>query len=131
MSLTEKEKNFIVEHRIKRAGQTLAEAKELIRQNHWHGSANRLYYACFYAVTALLAKHGHTAHTHGGVLGLFGKHFVATGIVSKEKNKFYQRLFDLRGDADYGDGFDFSEDDVKPMLIPVEKFIAEIEKLLK
>ena len=131
MSMTEEEKDIVVEYRLKRAGETWVEAKELARLNLWHGAANRLYYACFYAATALLAKHGHVAHTHGGVFGLLGKYFVATGIIGKEQNKLYQKLFDLRGDGDYGDCVDIDEDDVKPLLDPAEKFIAEVEKLTR
>ena len=130
MSMTKEEKNVIIEHRLKRAGQTLVEAKELIRLNLWHGAANRLYYACFYAATALLAKRGYFPQTHGGVLTLLGKHFVATGIITKEQNKFYQALFDLRGDGDYGDGFEIDEENVKPLFQPAKNFISEVEKLL-
>ena len=131
MSMTKEEKNVIIEHRLKRAGQTLVEAKELIRLNLWHGAANRLYYACFYAATALLAKYGYLAYTHGGVLGLLGKYFVATGIISAEQNKLYKKLFDLRQGGDYNDWIELEEGKVKPLLKPAESFISEIEKLLK
>ena len=130
MNLTEEEKSVIVKHRLKRSNETLKEAKDLIRLSYWHGSVNRLYYACFYAVTALLTKHGHIAHTHGGVIRLLGQHFVITGIINEKQNKLYQKLFDLRQGGDYSDYVDVEESDVIHLLEPAENFIAEIEKLI-
>ena len=98
--------------------------------SYWHSAANRLYYACYYAVSGLLVKHGYTARSHGGVFGLFGKHFVATGIVSNEQNKLYRKLFNLRLGGDYNDWFDIEEEDIKPLLEPAERFIAELEQLI-
>ena len=130
MSLTEEEKNLMVQHRLNRANDTLAEAKDLLNLNHCHGATNRLYYACYYAVTALLMKHGHVGRTHGGVIGLFGKYFVMTDIVSKEQNKLYTKLFDLRLGSDYSDWIYINEEDIKPLIEPAEKFITEIENLI-
>ena len=131
MSLTEEERDIIVEHRLRRADETLVETKDLIRLNHWYGATNRLYYACYYAVTALLIKHGHIARTHSGVIGLLGKYFVTTGIIDKELNRLYQKLFDLRQGGDYSDWININEQDIKPLLNPAEKFIAEIKNLIK
>jgi uncharacterized protein (UPF0332 family) len=46
----------IIKYRIDRAFETLEEAKILSTGNHWNTVANRLYYACFYIVIALLFK---------------------------------------------------------------------------
>jgi uncharacterized protein (UPF0332 family) len=131
MKLNEEEKDIVVQHRLKRANETLAETKDLLNLNRWHGAANRLYYACYYAVTALLIKHGHMSHTHGGAKGLLGKYFVSTNIVSKEQNKLYEKLFDLRQNSDYSDWISIEEIDIKPLLEPAEKFIVSIENLIK
>lgn len=46
---------------------------------------------------------GQSSHTHGGAIGLFGLHFVKTGIVPPELGKFYSELFELRQTGDYDD----------------------------
>ena len=130
MSLTKEEIDVIVDHRLERANETLIETKDLIRLNHWHGATNRLYYACYYAVTALLIKHGHITRTHGGVRGLMGKYFVTTGIISKDNNKLYQKLFDLRHGGDYNDWISIDENDILPLFEPAERFIEEIKRLI-
>jgi len=97
---------------------------------YWRTAANRLYYACYYAASALLIKNNLTAHTHAGVIGQLGLHFVAKGLISKEQGKLLKQLFELRQNGDYSDWFSIEEIDVKPLVEPAEKFIAEIENLI-
>ena len=130
MSLIEEERSIIVTYRLERANETLTEAKDMIRLNHWYGAANRLYYACFYAACALLIKSGYTARTHAGVFSLLGEHFVLSGLISKDQNKFYRRVLELRQTGDYDDFIEVTEDEVLSLIQPAEKFIAEIEKLI-
>ena len=49
-------KDDLVAYRIERAFGTLRTAKTVANSGDWNAVANRLYYACFYAVLALLAK---------------------------------------------------------------------------
>jgi len=102
----------------------------LIALSRWNGASNRLYYACYYAVTALLIQNGHSPHTHGGAIGLLGKYFVVTDIISKEDNSLYQKLFELRQDGDYSDWISVKKSDIEPLLAPAEKFIETIENLI-
>ena len=59
MTLNREERAIIVEHRLEKARETFIEAKDLISLSHWRGAANRLYYACYYAATALLIHQSH------------------------------------------------------------------------
>jgi len=128
--LDEENRSIIVNYRLQRAKETLSEVNEIVKMGYWHTAANRLYYACYYAVTALLIKNGYTAHTHHGVFTLLGKHFVLENLVSNEHNKLYGKLLDLRQTGDYGDMVVVKESDIIPLIQPAEKFIAEIEKLI-
>ena len=56
----------LVEYRLRRAKETLEEARIMGSIGHWNACANRLYYAAFYAVSALLVKEGLTATKHTG-----------------------------------------------------------------
>jgi hypothetical protein len=44
----------LVRYRMRRANEAIAEAELLAGSGHWNTSVNRLYYACFYAASALL-----------------------------------------------------------------------------
>ncbi len=42
---------------VSRAKESLDEAVILANAGHWNACVNRLYYSCFYVVSALLSKH--------------------------------------------------------------------------
>jgi uncharacterized protein (UPF0332 family) len=55
------------EYRLQRALETIKEVKTHIENEFWNTAVNRMYYACFYAVGALLIKHDVAPSTHSGV----------------------------------------------------------------
>ena len=130
MTLNEENRDIIVNYRLQKAKETLTEAKGSAKMEFWNSAANRLYYACFYAATALLIKNKYSAHTHSGVLTLLGKHFVLEGIISKEQNKLYGKIFELRQKGDYHDLVVIKEENIISLLEPAEKFIEEIENII-
>ena len=93
----------LVRYRMERAWETLEEARLMFSSNHLHGAANRLYYACFYAVNALLAQNNMASSRHSGVASLFHRYFVKNKIVPVEFGKFYSKIFDDRTEGDYAD----------------------------
>ena len=99
----------LVKYRVSRAEESLEEAKMLAGANHWNTCVNRLYYTCFYAVSALLIKHGFASTKHSGIRSLFNQNFVKTGIISKDLAKNYNFLFERRQEGDYEDFFEFKE----------------------
>jgi uncharacterized protein (UPF0332 family) len=130
MTLSSEERNIVVQAHIERAKEAMEDAAVIAEQARWYASANRLYYAAYNMVTALLIKNKHIAHTHSGTLGLFGLHFVKTGLVSKERGAFFRRLFELRQNGDYDVFVSFSDADILPLLEPTRSFLAEIERLI-
>ena len=130
MTLQQEDKNALITLRLQRARETISEAKGNMQLGYWRIAANRLYYACYYAASALLIKNNLTAYTHAGVINQFGLHFVTKGHISKEQGKFLKRLFNLRQSSDYDDWFNIDENDVRPLLEPAERFLTEIENLI-
>ena len=116
-------------YRINRAKETLNEV--LIENKLWNTSINRMYYACFYAVSALLVKNGIEASTHKGVRQQFGQAFVKKGMVSRELAKHYTDMFEKRSKGDYNDFFDYEEDTVVSLFPLTVTFVTTIEGLLK
>ena len=97
------EEQELVRYRLGRAHETLDEATLLRDEGHLNAYVNRLYYACFYAVSALLLVEGKSSSKHSGVRALFNKEWVKTGRVSSQYGRFYRRLYDSRQQGDYGD----------------------------
>lgn len=91
-----------VNYRFHRAEESYEEALILAKEERWNAVINRLYYACFYAVIALLIKNNISTQTHDGARTQFGLIFVKTGIIDKESGKLFSKLFDYRQNGDYG-----------------------------
>lgn len=120
-----------VAYRMRKANETIAETTVLIENKYWNTAINRMYYACFYAVGALLVKHGVETSSHSGTRQKFGQLFILTGRISRELGKHYTELFEKRQKGDYNDFFDFDEDAVLKLYKPSKDFIKEIERLIK
>jgi uncharacterized protein (UPF0332 family) len=131
MKLSEEERKAVVVLRLQKAKETLSEVKDIMELGYWRTAANRLYYACYYATSALLIKYGYSAHTHSGVISLLGLHFVSKGIISKESGKFYGRLFELRQTGDYDDWIVIEATDVEILIKPAEDFVCLLEQLIQ
>ena len=123
------DKNAIVKYRLERANETLEEAQLMADNAHWNATVNRLYYACFYSVHALLISNNHQAHTHSGAKSTFHRHFVKTGQLPLELSRFYDLLFSQRQSGDYGD-FKVFDESVASWLPEARKFITALEQLI-
>lgn len=84
-----------------RAYETLEDARILVTHNRGNSSINRLYYAAFYSVTALLLTQNLRPTTHRGVQNLFMLHFVRTGVVTSIIGVIYTDLYQQRHETDY------------------------------
>ncbi len=121
------DREALVHYRLERAKETLAEAELLAKAGHWNGCVNRLYYACFYAVTAALLHAGFASSKHSGVMSLFNRHLVKPGIVSRDSGQLYSDLFRSRQRGDYEDLVVFDEARVRPWVEGSRHLIAEAE----
>ncbi len=117
----------LIEYRLERARETIEDAKLLAKAGHWNPCVNRLYYSCFYAVTALLVQHGLSSSKHTGIRSLFNREFVKTEKIPKKMAILYNDLFEKRQEGDYVDFVYFSESEVTPLIRKTELFVGHIE----
>jgi len=125
------EKKRIIEYWRKRARESLEDAKLLLENRRLHSAVNRIYYALFYQVSALLLSKGLSFAKHSGVLAAFNEEFVKTGRIDKELGKFYNRMFEHRKSGDYGELVEFEEEDVRRWVKTAEEFLDAVEKLME
>lgn len=92
-----------IRYRMDRAQETLEVADMARQTGHLHEAVSRLYYACFYMVSALLLVDGLSSTKHTGVRSLFFQHWIKTGRLPKDMAEIYQDLFDNRQKSDYED----------------------------
>lgn len=130
MSLAKEEIEAVVAYRKEKAYNTLREAEDMIDTKHWNLAIQRLYYACFYMASALLMSRGINARTHNGVVGQLGQNFVSKGFLTKDEGRLYSRLLQNRITGDYNDFFDFTREDVAPLLEPTRNLLIKIDELI-
>ena len=128
--LSEENVRALVSYRLSRAKETLAEIPHLKDMGYLNTAVNRLYYACYYAVVALLIKNHIHASTHAGVKQMLGLHFVSKGLISRESNRSFSLLFERRHSSDYDDFVYATSEEVDELLPKAQVFISEIERLL-
>lgn len=121
----------IIRHRFERAHETLAEARILFEDyEHIIGAVNRLYYACFYAVSGLLLLKDLSSSKHQGVRAFFHQHFVKTGLIEKTYGKLYDKLFENRQLGDYNDFVRFDADEVAGWFKEAQQFVQTLEAVV-
>lgn len=125
------ERKVLIEYRLSRAEETLEDAKILFVKRRLFSTVNRIYYAIFYAVNALLLSKNLSSAKHSGVLSLFMREFVNKGIVNQEMGKFYNQMFEFRQKGDYKDLVEFNRDDVQRWLNKANEFISQMSCLIK
>ncbi|HAQ21049.1 MAG TPA: DNA-binding protein [Prolixibacteraceae bacterium] len=124
------ERQELVRYRILKARETFNEVNLHISNGLWNTAVNRLYYACFYAVNALLIDKEIQPQTHSGVRQMFGLHFIKTGIIDNSIGKFFTDIYDLRQSSDYDDYVAFNHDIVMDLINPANELITKIESII-
>lgn len=127
MSLSDEERRIMVELEIERAEKITEQFEVLHEQQYWDTLVNRLYYAAFHAVSALLIHHGMRVHTHRGALIAFNKEFVRTGVFTPAEGRLFSQLEGLRERGDYNCFVDATEEEVVPLIEPLKALIAKIK----
>jgi uncharacterized protein (UPF0332 family) len=121
----------LIDYRREKAAETLENARVSLEKKHLFSAVNRVYYALFYEISALLKTKNLSSPKHSGIRALFNQHFVKTGIVEVEIGKFYSDMFVFRQKGDYEDFIYFKENDVEEWILKAEKYIVMLEKYIE
>ena len=130
MILSETDRKEVVKYRLENARATLKEVPFHLEHKFYKTAANRLYYACYYAASALLINDGYETHTHNGVKTLLSLHYFSQNKLDMAFSKMYRQLFNLRQTGDYDDLVKIDEEEVEPFIEFAEQLIFAIEKLI-
>ena len=131
MSLNDEERHVVVELEKEKALNTFAEIDILRTAGLWNNIANRLYYAAFHAVMALLIHDHHQAGTHQGAVTMLHQYYVKTGILDKEDGTFYSQLQTMREKSDYNCTYNATENDTLPRIAQTKDFIDKVLNLIQ
>jgi uncharacterized protein (UPF0332 family) len=131
MSLTDEERRAIVEYRIEKARVAVEDVEQVSGLKRWSAAANRMYYALYYAATALLIANGYVCRTHTGMITLLHKHFVLKGVLTKAEGRLVGKVFDIRQEADYDDFIDADENLIQEYFPQVKALVEKMISLIE
>ena len=118
MSLNPDERKALVSLELKKAQETYEEIGVLVAANRWSGAANRLYYAVFHAINALLIHDGYEVNTHKGSHSVFHAQYIKTGRMSRIYGQLYNQLQTMREESDYNCAYNVEPEELQQRLLP-------------
>ena len=130
MSLSSEERRIVVGLELEKANSMLLQTGMSIENKMWDLTANRLYYAAFHAVCALLIHNGIHVGTHKGAQVMFNKEFVQKGEMSVADNHLFSRLQQLREEGDYNCYIETTKEEIMPYVESTKEFIVKISNLI-
>lgn len=128
--LTPQTQSDLINYRIDRAFETLEAANFLASGEYFNLAVERLYYACFYAASALMLANNLSAATHAGIKVLLNINFIKKGLLEPEYGSIYQSLFEKRQSGDYED-FVYCDRKMFDYFYPqANEFVEKIKSML-
>ena len=121
----------LIKYRLEEAENSIKEAEVLLKEGMSLRSVmNRLYYAMFYAVLALLQEKELGTSKHYGAISLFDREFIKSGVFDKELSKTLHRAFELRQKGDYMEQAEVTRNDVDEMFPKTKDFVDKVKEYL-
>ncbi len=130
--MTDRETLFA--YRLSEAEETLAGARKMLDAGISARSVvNRVYYAIFYGVLALLIHENieHRTSKHSGIISMFDRFIVRTGKMDREYSRILHRIFNARQESDYKEFVQFTVEDAADTLRMGDKFLCGIKTLVE
>ena len=128
--LDDNSRHELIIYRLQRAAETLKEARYNADGEYYNAAVNRLYYACYYAASALMLDAGLETATHNGIRTMLGLKFVKPGILEARYGRIYQQLFENRQAGDYED-FTYCDSELFEELEPqAVDFVTRLTEML-
>lgn len=131
MSLSQEERAIVVGLELEKADKFLAQAEAVAALGIWDVVANRIFYAAFHAVSALLINDHIEVRSHKGAGLMFGQKYVIPGLFSADDGRLYAKLQDLREKSDYNLVYQSDEAEMSPLIEKTRDLIERIKIIIE
>ena len=121
----------LISYRMERSLESLRAAEIMFDNCMLTFSMNRVYYAMFYAVQALLVSRKVSFSKHGQVKAYFNREMIKTGIFPTEMGRLYNKAFEYRQKFDYVDFSSPEREMISEYLSKARGFISNIQEYLR
>lgn len=120
----------MLDYRREQACEALRDAEFLLEAGRVRAAANRLYYACFYAVVAALLTRRLQYSKHSAVIAFFDREFIGSGQLPKEYSRTLHRAFQERQQDDYMPFVELDVEEIKSLLTDVRTLMDGVSKYI-
>jgi uncharacterized protein (UPF0332 family) len=131
MSRNEEQLAEVVRYWWAKADASLASARRELEAGALEFAVNRLYYALFYAASAVLLIRNLSFNKHSGVRAAFHREIIKKGLLDVKWGKLYDQLFEDRQEGDYMAMIIFDKEYVESQLALCTEFLKELRYLIK
>lgn len=116
---------------IDAAHEALRGARYNLDGGYWAIAASRAYYACLYAISALLLTKDIGRSKHSAVLAAFRQQFVKPGLIEAEFSDAVGKAFETRQIADYDMVGNIEESEASTRLDDAQRLIERVARYLR
>jgi len=116
---------------VDRAHHNLEAVGQLREWSYLDIALSRAYYACFYALTAVLYAIGVVRGKHSGVQAALSQFLIKPGLIEEKYKDIYNALKEKREESDYGPRFVPDPDEATRLLDGAGRFVARMEAFLQ
>jgi hypothetical protein len=116
---------------MQRAEESLQAAEIMLQSQMLTFAMNRIYYAMFYAIQAVLVLHGVSFSKHGQVKAFLNRELVKTGFLPVKMGRLYNKAFEYRQKFDYVDFAEPDQEMVVTYLGDARRFVAAIHEYIR
>ena len=115
---------------LKKSEGSFQSAKTDVDNDIYDRAVSSLYYSAFQSVTAYMLHRGIRSKSHTQVRSFVNNELIRPGLISIELGKMYNKLMDMRSDADYSDTVSFTKEQTADVLEQVQMFNKSIVSLI-
>ncbi len=120
----------LIDYRLGQAREAVCDAELLLDADRYRATANRLYYACFYAALAALLTKRLQYSKHSAVIAFFDKELIRSGLLPKEYSRTLHRAFNERQQDDYMPFVEMDAGEIKILFQNVQAFVNGINEYI-
>jgi uncharacterized protein (UPF0332 family) len=111
-----------VEVMLSKAKGSFSSATSDMQNHNYDRAISSFYYSAFQTMTALMLLRGIRSKSHTHVRSYVNNEIVKPGWISVELGKVYNKLMDMRGDADYSDTVTFTMLQTEEVCESIQRF---------
>ena len=120
----------LIAYRLRQAEEVLGDAEILAGSGSPRSVVNRVYYAMFYAVVALLLVRDTGSARHSGVIALFDREYVKTGTIDRQFSRWLHEAFRCRQMGDYDELAAITREEAAVYVDRARQFLAETRRVV-